>query len=603
MLVSKDNQNLVLSKFIKKGGYALDTETTGLRPFHGDRMFSLILSNASEAFYFNFINYPGLEDKYILNREEVCEGLSKAFAIDNSVWFLSNAKFDLHMLSHHMDVDIAGRIHDVVVAGRILFNQHMKYGLDAQLKRIGKAKNDTVKEYIKKHKLSTKIEVPGKKTKVTVPHYDKVPIHIIRPYGEDDAKDTRYLAMIQIDELRQNKANEAYGKTNQADVYDVECEVTKALFDMEQRGIKVDTVYIKEALDYYQVKKDKLLQTWEDKHGTSFIDSGKYLKYIFGLQKSYDEDFMRYVRPDHLKADSDLVLEIRECSKKLSTYFQGFLYHKDENDVIHTDYQQTGTNTLRMSSREPNLQNISKNKDKGAKYPIRRCFIPRPDHCFVMIDYKQMEYRLLLDLADEKKLIAQVKLGMDIHTATGEQMGIDRDKAKTQNFGIVYGQGNLLMARKMGVSQQKAKELKREYFRKLPGVCKFIETVTNVAKTRREKYVKSWAGMRYYFKESRFAYKSPNHTIQGGCATIVKKAMNGCRDRIKEEPGVHMLLQVHDELVFEIHKDSLHVVKDLADIMKKAYPYKKLPMDVDIEHSWVSWHDKVDGLPIGEKMI
>ena len=239
---------------------------------------------------------------------------------------------------------------------------------------------------------------------------------------------------------------------------------------------------------------------------------------------------------------------------------------------------------------------MSKEEDLSEKYLIRRSFVPRPDHCFVMLDYSQMEYRMMLDYAGEMELIEQVKNGMDIHEATAQMMGVSRREAKTLNFMLLYGGGAQKLADALGLSLEEAQKLKALYFDKLPKVRSFIRKCVKVAEQRG--YIVAWSGRVLRYPDSDFAYKAPNGLIQGGCADVVKHAMVECHSFLAHYKS-KMLVQVHDELLFEMHKDELALVPRLQGIMEGAYPYKHLPMEVGVDHSWVSWADKVEGLPNG----
>jgi DNA polymerase-1 len=258
-----------------------------------------------------------------------------------------------------------------------------------------------------------------------------------------------------------------------------------------------------------------------------------------------------------------------------------------------------------------------------------------------MIDFDQMEYRLMLDYAGEKQLIELVKSGLDVHEATAQMMStesrtVSRDEAKTINFMLLYGGGTAKLAMALFPTKlpekelklvfeainfwsrfdlaakeafnkidpalvehdkpflRKAAELKELYFEKLPAVKKFIKSVQNVAIER--KTLVNWMGRVYQFPVPESAFKAPNYLIQGGCADIVKIAMGRIAERLRGLKS-RMVVQVHDEVVFEIHRDELNIVPELKQILESVYPAKYLPLTCGVDHSWVSWSDKVEGLP------
>lgn len=220
-------------------------------------------------------------------------------------------------------------------------------------------------------------------------------------------------------------------------------------------------------------------------------------------------------------------------------------------------------------------------------YPVRKCFIPRKDYKFVMFDYNQMEYILMLDYAGEMNLIKEIKAGLDVHEAAGKLAGISRAKAKVLNFLFLYGGGTKLLADKLEIPFRKASTLKNKYFSNLPKIKGLVKEIARVAEERG--HIKNWLGRRYYFKES--FYKAPNYLIQGGCADIVKLAMLKI-DELLEPYKSSMLVTIHDEILCEIHKDEEHLVPKIKKIMETVYTGRHLQLSVGIDYSYKSWHDK-----------
>jgi DNA polymerase-1 len=194
----------------------------------------------------------------------------------------------------------------------------------------------------------------------------------------------------------------------------------------------------------------------------------------------------------------------------------------------------------------------------------------------------------MLDYAGEMALIEQVAAGVDVHQATADLVGCTRKHAKTVNFGLLYGTGVEKLAVMLGISVEDARHLKAKYFSKLPNVERFIKNVIQTARNEGQIYNKF--GRVYTFLDRNFAYKAPNYLIQGGTSDAMRNAMINCHD-ILEGTLSRMILQVHDELLFEIHKSEMHLIPLLKEAMKKAYPYRLLAMDVDVEYSNESWQD------------
>ena len=311
-------------------------------------------------------------------------------------------------------------------------------------------------------------------------------------------------------------------------------------------------------------------------------------------------------------------------------YFANFLFYCDSKGVLHPDFQQGGTVTGRLSCRDPNLQNLT-NPDKyeeqteAALYPVRRSFIPRPGYFFAMIDFQQVEFRLALDYANANSLIAKVLDGYDVHTATAEVANVSRKEAKTVNFLSIYGGGVVKLAQKLygtkGSKAQlgaiykkmfgwrlsdeeqrawptvtdelrqfnepvirKAYEVQQSVFRAAPEIKDFLKSVQRVAENRG--YVRNWFGRRYYCNDKRWAYKAPNHLIQGSAADIIKVAMNRVDEYLKDKES-KMLLSIHDELVIEVKYGEEFVVNEIKAIMEGIWVHRRLPLLVDVE-----WSDK-----------
>ena len=599
---------------------ALDTETTGLYPYLGDRLFSLVLHNGEEGFYFNFQPYAGLSDDWVLPRS-VLQELQPLFSCKETIYFLHNAKFDLAMLSKE-GVEISGTIHDTEVGARMEFNRHFDYTLDACAKRIGLEKSKAVAEYIKSHKLydeSTDLET-GEKTKK--PRYDKVPFDIMAPYALKDGEIAFKLGMHQLEWVKKDVAqtvteNVLLPQKLQlvSGFYATEQALTKVCFAMERTGIKIDRGFCQRALQAEKEIYQAASKAFSEISGVPLVDSPKSLKKAFdAVGEDYPQtakgnpSFTAEVLEGMTSPLARTLLNYRKAYKKAHTYYQNFIELADKEDRIHANIRQAGTDTTRFSYSEPNLQNLTKNDEEDAAsqdYLVRRAFIPtNGEYCLVPIDYSQMEYRFMLEYAQQMDVIEKVLGGLDVHQATANQMGVTRNQAKTLNFLLLYGGGVKKLADNLGVDEFKARELRGQYFAALPHIVAFTRRVMKRAEDT--EIIRSWTGFPFRFpyytvdgRRLNYAYAAPNHLIQGGCAQVVRRAMVGCFERLRGMKS-RMLVQVHDEIVFEIHKSELTVIPELQDIMEKAYPHRFLKLECEVSHSWKSWADKVKGLPIAD---
>lgn len=604
MIVTQGNIHSILTSLSLKSALALDTETTGLRPYHGDRAFSLILADDQEAFYFDF-NTDGWKPDLVQLRE---------FFKGPRVWFLANAKFDMAMLAM-FGVTLQGVIHDLQAIERILdstlFGQ--VFSLDAIAARYGEMKSKALDEYIKKHKLLTKMDVPGKDKQVERWHAEKVPLDVIQPYAEKDGVITFRIGAKQLKRI---------AETRQEGIPDIDGLVTnervliKTVYEMERVGVKIDRAFCEEAAKFEGYRKLKLEEEFKALAGAPYVNSAKALTPLF--QK---EQMVKCINPKTKKPTANnsfssdvletfssplakIILGIRDAKSK-SDYYHGFLYQADYQDVIHASFNQHQARTGRFSSSEPNLQNMTKPdeeqelQDVMAHFTVRRAIVPRPGYFFAMFDYNQVEYRLMLEYAKAKGLIDKVNAGLDVHQATSVLAGVTRQQAKTTNFLTIYGGGLAILAKKLGLTLDEAKRVQDAIFAASPEIRDFIAECTQRAKTRG--FIFNWLGRRQYFPDPTLAYKAANGLIQGGCADIMKVGMNRVHNYLLPFQS-RIVLTVHDELVIETHESEADILPNIQSIMETVYPHKLLPLTVGVDHSWKSLADKVKGYPPGVKL-
>lgn len=611
MLISRDDFPLIVDQLSSTGVYGLDTETTGLQL--SDRLFSVILADEFQSYYFNF---SAREDhlgkkapiEYILPHLWFSE-LSKIFENPESLFFIHNAKFDLSMLAKE-DIYVAGQVHCTQSIERVLRNNFMDYSLDACAKRRGLSKDSSVEEYIKEHKLTTKVRIPGKDKLFAQKHFDKVPFDIITKYGEKDAELHRAIGIDQIRELKDIENSRRETQPSILPLYENEKKLTKVCHKIENVGIKIDRAYTEEAMRWTTDKAMVAVKEFTEMTGIGYEDRPTVLKEAFkrtgvalpltptGLPSTSKKVL------DKLKSPlADKVREIRRLEKLCSTYYSSFLYFADDKDLIHANIRQGGTETGRFSYSDPNLQNLPKEDeetDRTKPYLVRRCFVPRaPNRCFVPIDFKQQEFRMMLDYAGETELIRAVLDGQDLHDATAELLGVPRKFAKTLNFGLLYGMGAPTLSEALGLTLSEGYELRNGYFSKLPNVRAFINGVMNTGEKRG--YIWNWFGFRNHILSADYAYVLPNHLIQGGCAQVIRVALTRLNEYIvTKRLSTDIVCQVHDEILFEVPDTELDEVPNFQRIMESVYePRNGMRLDCSVEHSWKSWgkFDQKKGYP------
>jgi DNA polymerase-1 len=596
ILIKDNNISLVIDHLMSAKYIGFDTETTGTE-WH-DRTFSYQFYTDGIAYYANLDSNSTI---HIIDKHYFFGMIRAVFLKPDITWFIHNALFDMNMIKKD-GLEIHGFIHDTQTLDKILYNQHLRYGLDAVAKRRGLGeKVDEVKQYIKDNKCYTMKEVFGKKTKQKFMHFDQVPTWLMIKYGLQDAKLVYDVGMSQIQDIKRQGIEHIYKR---------ESELNKACLAMIERGMEIRQDYVRDAYDYELKQAHECKRMIEQIVGKPYVSGPKYLKEYFDSQgieypinkKTKNPIFDKKHLPLIKSKVVDYILKYRTHEKYAGTYYARYI--KDEKST-HAFIRTDGTVTGRFSYADPNLQNVPKqdNLESEVPYMVRGSFKPRDGFCFVMIDFDQQEFRLMLDYANEQKVIKEiVDDGKDVHQATADMVGIERKPAKSLNFGLLYGMGIKTLAEMLKVDVLKATYYRDKYFSKLPRVERLIQGVMDTVSTRG--YIKTWAGRRLYlpFRDRKNAYQLPNHLIQGGCGDIARFAMVELHKFLLHKKSA-MLVQVHDEILFEVHESELHIVPELRKIMENIYtPKNGLPLTCGVEHSWVSWgkSDVVKGYPTRE---
>lgn len=642
MNVTVETLNSSLAHISSAPMIAIDCETTGLNSFKDDALFSIVVSTSDTDFYFNFKDYP---KEGIVGLPKECLTNLAAVLAECPVVFGQNIKFDLHMLARE-GLFIKGRIYDLMFLDRLHNNQHPSYRLAEISKRWGEEKDDKVWEYITTNGLITKTDYPELGKNDEKPHFDQVPFSLMQPYAEQDGRTTLSVGKKILAAIRLEDSQLQAGIPLQEFVIDNESRLIHTLFRMENRGILIDIEYCWKALKYYQNIIDMIKSEFKLQTGLEFVKGTTVFEEVFASER----DKWEKTQKGQWRWDADmletfenpiarLVIDYSEA-KKQSEYFANFLFYVDPRGVLHPDFQQSGTVTSRLSCRDPNLQNLT-NPDKyeeateAALYPVRRAFIPREGYFFAMVDFSQMEFRVMLDMARANSLIDEVLNGHDVHTATANISGTSRKEAKTTNFLTAFGGGVVKLATnlfslkggrhqlgaiykkmfKWRLSEdeqkawptvtpqlqiyaepiiRKAYDIQQSIFRAAPEIKDLLKAIQRTAEQRG--YVRNWLGRRYQFNDKRWCYRAPNHIIQGGSAEVTKTAMNRVDEYLSDKAS-KMIVSIHDELVIEVKYGEEYVVEEVKRIMENIYPYKRLPLTAEIEYSYTNLADKSDWPP------
>ena len=583
---------LFLDKLSKQTQVCFDTETTSLNPLEAQLVGIAFSWEAHKGFY---ISIPE-------NRTEalgILKELKPFFESETIEKIGQNLKYDIKVL-HQYQMAVKGSCFDTMLA-HYLINPDMRHNMEVL--------SETYLNY-------TPIPIEqliGKKGKNQI-SMRAVSLEQQTQYAAEDADITFQLAQLFRPEL------EAAG--NESLFQDIEVPLLKVLASMELQGIRLDVPFLKSLskdLDSDILVLEKSI--YEAAGETFNIASPKQLgdvlfeklKLIEKPKKtktgqfSTAEEVLSYLAKDHPIIKD--VLEYRGLAKLKSTYVDALpLQVSEVTGRVHTDYMQTVAATGRLSSNNPNLQNIPIRTERGRQ--IRKAFIPRDsDHLLLAADYSQIELRIIAALSEEDNMLAAFRQGADIHAATASKVfGVpldavtreQRSHAKTVNFGIIYGVSAFGLSNQTDLSRSEAKALIDTYYESYPKLKAYMNHQVNFA--RENGYVETVMGRRRYLKdinannaivrgaEERNAVNAP---IQGSAADIIKLAMIDIQKRLETQGfQTKMLLQVHDELVFDVYKPELEQIRELVTTaMESAYSLS-VPLSVEIGtgENWLQAH-------------
>ncbi len=583
---------LFLQNLLKQKSVCFDTETTGLNPLTAELVGIAFSWESGKGFYI-----PFSED-----REEAqasIEQLRPFFESEAILKIGQNLKYDIKVLAKY-NIEVRGTLFDTMLA-HYLINPDMRHNMDVLSETYLNYTSVSITELI------------GKKGKNQL-SFRQVPIDKQTEYAVEDA-DITY-------QLKEHFAPELNDANILSLFEEIEVPLLRVLADMEVEGINLD----KDFLQSLSKDLDNDILTLEksiyDEAGEEFnIASPKQLGIILFEkmklvekpkktktgQYSTAEDVLSYLAKEHQIIQN--ILDYRGLSKLKSTYVDALPNQVNPNTQrVHTDYMQTVAATGRLSSNNPNLQNIPIRTERGRQ--VRKAFIPRnQEYTLLAADYSQIELRIIAALSEEETMINAFKNGEDIHATTAakvfnvpieEVTREQRSNAKTVNFGIIYGVSAFGLSNQTDLSRSEAKELIDTYYKTYPKLRNYMSELVDFA--RDNGYVQTVLGRRRYLKDinsgnavvrgaaERNAVNAP---IQGSAADIIKIAMINIHKKLKEgNYKTKMLLQVHDELVFDVYTPELEKIQPLIKSeMENAYTLA-VPLDVDIGlgNNWLEAH-------------
>jgi DNA polymerase I len=594
LIETTEAQTELLQTLLQQTEVCFDTETTSLDELSAEVVGLSFAIKPHEAYY---VPMPAEKDRAM----EVMERFRPFFESEHVIKIGQNIKYDLHILKNY-GISLKGKGFDTMLAHYII-DADMRHGMDF-----------LSANYLQYEPVSIETLI-GKKGKNQL-SMRNVDLEKIKEYAAEDADIT-----LQLKQLFAPMLSTANGEKLFAEL---EMPLVEVLCNMEREGVRINSVFLND----YSVELTKEITELEKRiyelSGLTFnIASPKQLgevlfdhlkldpkakktktgQYQTGedvLQKLSEHEIVRYI------------LEIRQLQKLRSTYVDALpeLVHK-KTGRVHTSFNQAVAATGRLSSTAPNLQNIPIRTDKGKE--IRKAFISRNDD-FVLLsaDYSQIELRIIASIAEEENMIEAFRHGLDIHAATAAKVyGIpleevtpaQRRNAKAVNFGIIYGQTPFGLSQSLGIARSEAGAIIDAYFVQYPKIKQYMDDTINFA--REHGYVQTLMGRRRYLRDINsknftvrgFAERNAiNAPIQGSAADMIKMAMINIHHKLQQstESIKHskMILQVHDELLFDVHRSEIDLMKTLVKTeMEKAMSLKTpVIAEVGVGENWLEAH-------------
>ncbi len=582
----------LIEKLKNTSNFCFDTETTGLNT-HSSELVCLSFSVAPHEGW--CVMLP--ENYY--QALDIVQEFKPLFEDQKIEKTGQNLKFDISMLKYY-DIQVNGKLFDTMLA-HYLLQPDLRHSMDYM-----------ARAYLNYQPVSIESLI-GKKGR-NQGNMRQVSSDLLREYACEDADITLQLRNVFEPMLVENNCFALFEN--------IEIPLVPVLASMETEGVKLDIETLKEYSGHLQkeiLETEKLIF---ETAGMMFnIASPKQLgevlfdrikiatkpKQTSTKQHSTAEDVLSKLINKHPIVQ--LILDYRSLTKLKSTYVDALpALVNNRTGRIHTSYNQAVASTGRLSSNNPNLQNIPIRTERGRE--IRKAFIPRnEDYILLSADYSQIELRIIASLSGDTNMIDDFRQNKDIHAATASRIynvaleNVTRDmrrNAKTVNFGIIYGISAFGLSERLNISRTEASDIISQYFIKYPGIKKFMES--QVAFARRHGYVETMMRRRRYLRDINssnnnvrsFAERNAiNAPIQGSAADMIKIAMINIYEEI-EKQGLHsrMILQVHDELVFDVHRSEIEIMKQIVAEKMKTAVLLEVPVETDMNtgQNWLEAH-------------
>jgi DNA polymerase-1 len=582
----------LLKKLLKQDVVCFDTETTSLDVLDAEILGCAFSFEKGSGYY---VTFPRDQQE----AKEVLDEFLPFFQSDQIVKVLQNAKYDMHILRNY-GMNLKGPIYDTMLA-HYLIEPDERHNMDFLAEKYLNYKPISITELI------------GKRGKNQL-SFDTVEIQKAKEYAVEDADITLQIKN-QLEPLVKEEEVEHILK-------DIELPLVPVLMNMEREGVNVDVPFLESYSTQLKKESEGIEASIYEEAGLKFnIGSprqlGEVLFDVLNLdpkakktktgQYKTGEDVLQKLADKH--ALPKLALEYRQVNKLLSTYVDALpkLVHP-RTGRVHTTFSQAIAGTGRLSSNHPNLQNIPIRTERGRE--IRKAFVPRDDeHVLLAADYSQIELRIVASVSGDENMVQAFKDGLDIHTATAAKVfDVDlenvtsdmRRKAKTVNFGLIYGVGATSLGQQLGIPRREASELIDAYFTQFSGIKKYMDDTIEYC--RDHGYVKTLLGRKRKIRDINsqnrvvvgFAERNAiNAPIQGAAADMIKVAMIHIHEALeKSKLNTKMILQVHDELLFDVPKSELEETKALVmPLMEKAMPLNvPVVVEAGVGKHWLEAH-------------
>ena len=592
LISTAQERSELLELLLQQSEVCFDTETTSIDALNAELVGISFSYKAREGFY---VAVPEDQNEALA----IVQEFTAFFESDTIEKIGHNLKYDLHVL-HNYGMEVKGPIFDTMIAHYLIQPE-------------SKQSMDFLSEYYLKYQPVSIETLIGKKGKNQGSMRD-IPVNEVCNYACEDADITFQLKKIIEPQIQKDHLKELF--------YQLEMPLVPVLQKMEREGIAIDVLALQEYSKKLEIESKELEIEIKAIAGVDFnLDSPKQLgEVLFDTMKinskakktktgqyQTSEDALEQYRNDHPIIGK--ILEYRQNKKLKSTYVDPLPLLRDQKDNrVHTSYMQTVTSTGRLSSNNPNLQNIPIRTSKGKE--IRRSFIARnTDFQLMAADYSQIELRIIAALSQDPTMVNDFKKGIDIHTATASkvfQVALEdvtkdqRSAAKAVNFGIIYGQSAFGLSQTLGIPRGEAKAIIDSYFEQYSTIKSFMDQLVNNA--REAGYVETIMNRRRYLPDINssnaivrgYAERNAvNAPIQGSAADIIKLAMIAVEKAMSaQQLHSKLLLQVHDELVFDVHNSEKEIMQQLVKEAMENAVKLVVPMEVEVKlaQNWLDAH-------------